>query len=157
MNATSDPTSAFAAARHTRLYHRLQLAAHAVHRRSDRAMLAGAGLTTAQVAVLTVLTEAGPSSQRAIAARLGVNEPAVTEMVRRLVAAGCVSKEVDPGDARARVVALTDHGRSLLPRTRPPFATVNQDFAAALTAEEIELLAGLLDRIHAQFTTGAAP
>src|SRR5690349_875853 len=74
--------------RRVRLYHRLQVTAHVVHVASDRRMVAATGLTTAQVAVLAVVDEHGPSSQREIAAKLGVNEPAVTEMVGRLAAAG---------------------------------------------------------------------
>jgi DNA-binding MarR family transcriptional regulator len=116
-------------------------------------MVSGAGLTTAQVSVLSVLAESGSTSQRDIASGLGVNEPAVTEMVGRLVAAGCVSKDVDPTDARARVIALTDHGRSVLGRARQPFAEINRGLAEVLSSAEVEVLADLLDRIHTSFAT----
>lgn len=117
-------------------------------------MVRGAGFTTAQVSVLSVLAEAGASSQRDIATRLGVNEPAVTEMVGRLLAHGCVSKAVDPTDARARIIALTDHGRSVLESARRPFAAVNQGLADVLTPAEVDVLVDLLDRIDRRFSTG---
>ena len=63
----------------SRLYHRLQLAAHRLQKSADRAVLAAAEITTAQAAVL-MLVAGGANSQREVATQLGLNESAVTAM-----------------------------------------------------------------------------
>ena len=54
----------------SRLYHRLQLAAHRVQKSADRALLAAAEITTAQAAVLTLVAR-GAITQREVATQLG--------------------------------------------------------------------------------------
>ena len=72
----------------SRLYHRLQLAAHRLQKSADRAVLAAAEITTAQAAVLT-LVAGGAVSQREVATQLGLDESAVTAMARRCSGWAC--------------------------------------------------------------------
>lgn len=51
--------------------------------------------------------------------RIDDSSSCITHRVNRLAAAGLVAKVADPGDRRARRVALTGEGRNLLERTAP--------------------------------------
>lgn len=144
-------------AREVRLYHRLQLAAHAMAKHADQRVKATAGLTTAQVSVLSVVAGEGPVPQRRIAQALGVNESAVTAMVRRLAAAGLVERGPHADDQRVVTVALTDRGADALQRARRAFRTVNELVGRALTADEIDRLAPTLDRLTVAFRSMSHP
>jgi len=51
-----------------------------------------------------------------LADRLGIDAPAVTRKVQQLERAGMLSRTVDPEDARALRLALTDEGRQSIER-----------------------------------------
>jgi MarR family transcriptional regulator, organic hydroperoxide resistance regulator len=139
----------------SRIYHKLQLAAHRVQKAADRALLAAAGITTAQSAVLHVVaieTRAGGSvTQREVARQLGINESAMTAMVTRLTSMGLLDREHDAADTRAWNLQLTARGRAARKGIEQPFGRVNHAIDNALTVEEIERLADQLVRIAAAF------
>jgi DNA-binding MarR family transcriptional regulator len=68
------------------------------------------GLTESRVRVLWAVHEAGPSTQRALAATLGVAPRTITTLVDTLVETGFVTREPHPSDRRATQVTLTPHG-----------------------------------------------
>lgn len=140
------------AARKARLYHRLQLAAHRAKKAADRA-LAPAGVTTAQAAVLGIVARPGGATQRDVAALLAVNESAVTTMAARLIEAGYVHRARDTADARAWRLTLAPAGEEARQEAKVRFARVNTALEAALTDEEVALLADCLTRIAACFDT----
>jgi DNA-binding MarR family transcriptional regulator len=51
-----------------------------------------------------------------LAERLGVDAPAVTRKVQQLERQGLIDRSVDPGDARAFRLQITDEGRSAIER-----------------------------------------
>ena len=58
---------------------------------------------------------------------------AMSRFVDRVEAAGCVRREVDPGDRRAQRIAITDEGVELLRRMWPVYsAAIEAHFAAHL-------------------------
>ena len=63
--------------------------------------------------VLSVLAVEGPSRLTALAAATGIAQPAMTQLVARLERAGLVTRLIDPEDARATLVAITDTGLAL--------------------------------------------
>ncbi len=135
----------------TRIYQRLQLAAHRVQKSADRVVLAAADITTAQAAVLSVVAARGAVSQREAAAQLGVNESGMTAMVRRLLAMGLLERVRDEEDPRAWQLRLSDGGRAALKRIEQPFRGINQRIEAVLTPDEIARLADYLGRLSAAF------
>jgi DNA-binding MarR family transcriptional regulator len=135
----------------TRIYHRLQLAAHRVHKSADRAVLEAADITTTQAAVLAIVAAGGAVTQRVVADQLGLNESAVTVMVNRLLKMGLLHRKRDDADARAWRLRLSDDGRSALKRIEKPFRRINQTIESALDSEEIARLADYLGRIGAAF------
>ena len=138
-------------ARTTRLYSRLQQAAHAAMKAADRASLEAAGITTAQAAMLTVTQAGEPITQRSIADQLGLNESAVTQMTARLMKLGLIERTRDAEDARAWRLSLTGAGRAALERLRAPFARINAALDAALGDEDAAALAATLVRIAKAF------
>jgi MarR family transcriptional regulator, organic hydroperoxide resistance regulator len=136
-----------ATARDVRLYHRLQLAAHTVAKYSDQQLRDAVGLTTAQVAVLSVVAGAEEVSQREVARELGVNESAVTGMVARLERAGLLARSANERDRRAWILQLTIEGKAALRRAARAFTRVNEALEEALDPAEVADTAAHLDRI----------
>src|SRR5712664_2817641 len=69
------------------------------------------GLSLSAAATLATLERSGPRRLTALAAREGVTQPAMTQLVARLQDAGLVRREADPTDGRVVQVRLTDQGR----------------------------------------------
>ena len=85
----------------------------------DRA-LAPLGLTHAQYSLLGSLRDLGEQgrtpSQRELADHTGLEPLYVSKLARALESAGLVERTVDPGDVRARRLALTPAGRDAADR-----------------------------------------
>jgi DNA-binding MarR family transcriptional regulator len=138
-------------ARELRLYHRLQLAAHALAKHSDRRMQQAAGMSTAQVAVLSVVAAGAPVAQRDVARALGVNESAVTGMIGRLERAGALHRHRHGIDGRSHALELTTAGRRTLARSARAFTSVNETIEATLSSGELEVVADALERLAVAF------
>jgi DNA-binding MarR family transcriptional regulator len=63
--------------------------------------------------VLAALAADGPSRLTALAMATGIAQPAMTQLVGRMEREGLVVRLIDPEDARATLVAITDAGRAL--------------------------------------------
>lgn len=131
-----------------RVFHKLHLVTHQLHKVADREIAAETKLTTAQAAILSVLDGQAGAKQRTIADTLGQNESAITAMVARLHRLGLISKTRSRTDKRIWRLTLTSTGQDTLSRTRRPFSKINDLIEAELSAIEIEILADQLDRIY---------
>jgi DNA-binding MarR family transcriptional regulator len=96
------------------------------------AQLAGDDIDQAGMAVLYVLY-GEKSSLRVtdLAARLGIDPPAVTRKAQQLERLGLVSRARDTGDARASLLQLTPEGRKVLKR----FQLARHQWLATLLAD----------------------
>jgi len=128
-------------AREQRIYFLLQQAAHRLKKTADRSLLEDGGLTTAQAAVLRLVSESGDASQRELARTLRLNESAMTAMVGRLSRRRLIRRVRDPDDARSRRISLTEAGREALARSASAFAAINSTLDDALGATRIDRLA----------------
>src|SRR6201993_5517791 len=81
-----------------------------------RHLARGTSLTSRNV--LAALATEGPSRLTALAAATGIAQPAMTQLVGRLERDGLVVRLIDPEDARATLVDLTDAGHALLAELR---------------------------------------
>lgn len=80
-----------------------------------------------------------------------LSQPALSRMVDRLIARGLVSREADPGDARAVRISLTDKGRQIQRRVgRAHARSVAREVSAALDDEEIAKLDQLCRKLAAR-------
>ena len=75
------------------------------------------GLTHSQFVLLACAwwleTHGGAGTQVMIAAQAGMDVKTASQVLRRLEAAGYVSRQQPPGDARARIVSTTAAGREM--------------------------------------------
>ena len=115
-----------------RVFFLLQQAAHHLKKEADRTLLRAGGLTTAQTAVLVIVSGSDSMTQKEIAHRLRLNESAMTMMIGRLEDSGMIVRKPDPADARARLVRLTAAGRKALEKARRPFSEINLRLDSAL-------------------------
>jgi DNA-binding MarR family transcriptional regulator len=63
--------------------------------------------------LLRTLDEEGPTRLTELASATGVTQPAMTQLVGRMEREGFMVRLIDPDDARATLVDLTDAGRAL--------------------------------------------
>jgi DNA-binding MarR family transcriptional regulator len=87
-----------------------------------------AGLTLAASFVLNRLHREGPSRLTVLAAKEGVSQPSMTQLIQRMERHGVVTRMDDPEDGRVALVALTDAG-------------ILAELLTTLTADEARALA----------------
>jgi DNA-binding MarR family transcriptional regulator len=100
--------------------------------------------------IVKALVAAGPSSIRDLAEAIGVTHSAASQTVARLSRAGLVSLEVG-GDARRRVVHLTERARALLPVIETEWdvtATAARELEAELPMPLTELIEAVLAAVE---------
>jgi DNA-binding MarR family transcriptional regulator len=107
---------------------------------SDRA-----GLTPTAAFLLNRVSREGPARLTSLAAKEGVSQPSMTQLIQRLERQGLVTRLADPDDGRVALVAITPAGQALLDdrrRTRRErlavlLATLNseQEFALWLSVQ----------------------
>ncbi|WP_430415408.1 MarR family winged helix-turn-helix transcriptional regulator [Parasphingorhabdus sp.] len=134
-----------------RLYWRLQLAAHFLQKQADRDLLKDGEITTAQLGVLSAISNGEHVTQKDIATILGLNQSAITAMVRRLMNLGYVERQDSLTDGRSKILTLTGDGRDVVKNTRSPFGKINKRIETILSDEEINNLADYLDRLTQSF------
>src|SRR6478672_10194862 len=81
--------------------------------RLHRPFLEPLGLTYPQFLVMLALYERGPRSVGDIGQELGMDNGTLTPLLKRLEAAGLVTRTRDSADERRVLIDLTDVGRSL--------------------------------------------
>ncbi len=112
-------------------------------------LLAEVGLHVGQEMVLIELWENDGLRGGELAARLGVEPPTVTKMLRRLENCGLVERRPDPNDARSFRVHLTDEGRSLEEPVARCWEKVEEKTFAGMSVEERRTLHRLLTKVRA--------
>lgn len=75
-------------------------------------------LQPGQDVVLLEIARLGQASQNELAKAVEVDEPSVGRSIARLEAKEFLTRSVDPGDSRRRVVELTAEGRKLIPKLK---------------------------------------
>jgi DNA-binding MarR family transcriptional regulator len=126
--------------------------------RAYKPVLDRLGITYPQYLVLSTLWEGGDQSVGGIAERLALEPSTVTPLMKRLEAAGFVTRNRNPGDERQVVVSLSAKGTALREQARCLGETLFA--AAAMTPER---LISLNREVHAfrsavtDFTRTRAP
>jgi DNA-binding MarR family transcriptional regulator len=83
-----------------------------------RSLSPPSGLSMTAAATLAGLERLGPQRLTLLAAREGVTQPAMTQLISRLEDSGLVRREASPDDGRVVLVVITDDGRATLGRRR---------------------------------------
>lgn len=119
------------------------------HRANVGELLAEIGLHVGQEMVLIELWEHDGLRGGELAARLGVEPPTVTKMLRRLENCGLVERRQDPADARSFQVFLTEDGHALEEPVTRCWEQVEEKTFSGLSAEERRSLHELLTKVRA--------
>jgi DNA-binding MarR family transcriptional regulator len=106
-----------------------------------RSLAAPDGLSLTTAATLSGLERFGPQRLTALAAREGVTQPAMTQLISRLEEAGLVRRESHPDDGRVVLVTITDDGRATLAHRRDTRATRLAAILAQLSPDHLAALA----------------
>lgn len=97
--------------------------------------------------VLVAVTTEQPSSQLALAQRLGIDKTQMTYVIDALETGGFVERRPDPSDRRIRQVLPTRAGRSLLAKARIALREVEGVLMRHLSDDEQTTLRQLLARV----------
>ena len=107
------------------------------------------GLSLTGAATLATLERSGPYRLTALAAREGVTQPAMTQLIARLQDGGLITRAADPADGRAVEVRITPGGSALLARRRAYRAERLAGLLARLSPQEQASLAAALPALDA--------
>jgi len=76
------------------------------------------GLTSGQLAILAVLTKAGPMPQARLGEMLVIEKSTISRNIRRMIEAGLVVED-DAGKPPRRMISISREGRRTLARAYP--------------------------------------
>ncbi|MFI0397093.1 MarR family winged helix-turn-helix transcriptional regulator [Paracoccus sp. p1-h21] len=116
--------------------------------------LAGTGLTVRMRAVLEILHQYGDQTVPEIAARLDIKRQYVQIMCNETLASGFVGQRANPRHKRSPILALTDHGRTLIEDIISREMTLMDDIGATLSSQDIatalRVVMTVMDRLKNQ-------
>lgn len=113
--------------------------------RMHKPFLEPLGLTFPQYLVILELLDGAPLAVGAIGARLGMDTGTITPLLKRLQAAGMVTRTRDTADERRVVVDLTERGRGIEAEVRSINAKIKS--ACRLTEADVDALRGSLEAL----------
>jgi DNA-binding MarR family transcriptional regulator len=120
----------------------VQRAARALARRFDEA-LRPVGLTNGQFSLLMSLNRPEPAGMGGVANLLAMDRTTLTAALKPLERRGLLTVASDPKDGRARVLSLTDAGRTVLAKAVPIWTREHAAVDEALAGGGDGLRAGL--------------
>jgi DNA-binding MarR family transcriptional regulator len=114
-------------------------------------MLAQIGLTARQAGILTLITESGPMTQKALGIALRIDRTTMVALIDDLEARGLAERRRHPQDRRAFLVTATLAGQTAKTAAIGILDRQQQRFLAPLGQQDRLLLADLLRRLsHGQ-------
>jgi MarR family transcriptional regulator, lower aerobic nicotinate degradation pathway regulator len=125
----------------------LYRAAEASHALANQ-MLAQIGLTARKAGILTLITESGPMTQKALGTALRIDRTTMVALVDDLEARGLAERRRHPRDRRAFLVTVTPAGQEAKTAAIGILDHQQERFLAPLGQRERLLLADLLRRLH---------
>ena len=117
------------------------------HRLIGERMHAAGVASRAYYALLTALSEVGPTSQADLGRRVGLDRSDVTAAVTDLEERGYLERTPDPADRRRNLVRITDSGAEFLAELDTEVAAAQEELLAPLSTQEREALVGMLVRV----------
>jgi DNA-binding MarR family transcriptional regulator len=114
-----------------------------------RSLSPASGLSMTAAATLAGVERLGPQRLTLLAAREGVTQPAMTQLISRLEESGLVRREPSPDDGRVVLVAITEQGRATLAHRRSARAERLAGIIAQLSPDHRAALAAALPALDA--------
>ena len=131
---------------------------HLLHKLTDiesqRAYVAGAGLSMSDGRCLTAVGTFAPLSVNDLAKKANLNKGQASRAAQSLVDQGLVLKAASPTDGRGVVLTLTPQGQAAWQRAMAVVGQRNQDiFGVLSTAEQVQL-SNFFDRLIVEARSG---
>jgi DNA-binding MarR family transcriptional regulator len=95
-----------------------------------------AGLSASAGFLLNRVSREGPARLTTLAAKEGVSQPSMTQLIQRLERQGLVTRRTDPDDGRVALVAITEAGQVLLDARKESRRERLTALLATLSSEE---------------------
>lgn len=143
----SDETHGLPPSMRDRVPFLLYRAAEASHALANQ-MLAEVDLTARQAGILTMVTESGPMTQKALGDALRIDRTTMVALIDDLEDKGYVTRQRHPRDRRAFLVHPTAAGRAAKTAAIRILDEQQRRFLAPLTPAERQQLGALLKRLH---------
>jgi len=121
----------------------------ALGRLNRRLVAGGQGLSHGVLSALSSIVRFGPLRLSDLAQRERIGAPATSRIVARLEADKLVSRDDDPDDGRAVVIAATQAGRELVHRSRTARTEVIAELLQSLDAGQLDTLRLALPSLEA--------
>jgi len=115
--------------------------------------LAEKGLKPGHAHVLKMLNDQDPLSQQAILEAIGVDPSVLVSLLNDLEGEDLAVRRRNPNDRRRHIVELSAKGRKLAGDLNEAIAAGEAELFADLTADEINTLCGLLNRLKGPQTS----
>jgi MarR family 2-MHQ and catechol resistance regulon transcriptional repressor len=109
--------------------------------------ISGLRLGLSDFAVLELLLHKGSQPVNAIGRKVLLASGSITAAIDRLSLRGLVERTLDPGDARTRIVRLTESGRTLIEQAFSQHARDMEETMAVLKPAERAELVRLLKKV----------
>lgn len=114
--------------------------------------LAPLGVNVANLAVLGALRGSDGLSQKELAEIGRIGQPAMAQMLDRMVKDGLLVRDQDSSDRRKAVFALSKSGIQLMPRVEVALKEGNAEVFSVLTGEELSGMMRVLHRLERHLT-----
>lgn len=135
----------------------LMVAAGHINEWNDKAC-ARHGITRSQYNVLRILRGIYPGGhpRQEITRRMVDRSPDVTRLIDRLERAGLVERDRTDEDRRLSIARITTRGLELLERMTPDFDGIYDNLEERLTAQDLEDLSRICEKLYAPEPAGRA-
>ena len=131
---------------------------HLLHKLADiesqRAYVAGAGLSMSDGRCLTAVGTFAPLSVNDLAKKANLNKSQASRAAQSLVDQGLVLKAASPTDGRGVVLTLTPEGQAAWQRAMAVVGQRNQDIFGVLSTAEQSQLSDFFDRLIVEAKSG---
>ena len=126
----------------------LNRAARIVGRAFDEALTEAGGSLPVWLVLLNLQTEPA-STQRSLAAALGLREPTLSHHLAAMESDGLITRRRDDANRRVQVVALTDAGLAQFRRLRQAAIVFDQQLRRGIDDADLALVDDVLVRLSA--------
>lgn len=106
------------------------------------------GVTPEQWGIIVTLGEERGYTQKEIANHLEKDQTTIVRMIVSMEKKGLVKRVDHPQDKRSQLLFLTEKGTALKKTIVPVVQEIHMQMTERLTAEEEEILAELLNKVH---------
>ena len=98
--------------------------------------------------ILNVLCAEGAMTQKKLQDEVEIASGSASELLKKMEDHGLITRTTDPDDSRGLIVEVTEAGRELNDRLTAEKSEKAKKLFSALTEEEKEQFAGMLDKIY---------